>query len=60
MFDKLPTYFKLIALAAVLLVAPATVFGFILGGAAAGIIILLAFIFIFIVLYMVAMRKYAD
>lgn len=60
MFDKLPTSFKLIALAAVLGVAPATVFGFILGGAATGIIILLAFLFIFIVLYMVAMRKYAD
>lgn len=58
MFDKIPTAFKVTALAAVILVAPATLLGFLLIGAGAGIVILLAFIFLFIILYMVAMRKY--
>jgi hypothetical protein len=58
MLNKAPTTFKFAALAAVLLAGPITVFAFICGGAVGGAVALLILFFLFIVLYMIAVRLY--
>jgi hypothetical protein len=58
MLEKIPGHIKLIAAVAALLAGPVTVFSFILGGAVGGAIALVAIGFFFVILYMVAVRKY--
>lgn len=58
MFERVPNSIKLTALAAALLAGPMTVFAFILGGPQGGAIALVAIFFFFIILYMIAVKKY--
>ena len=58
MFEKVPNSFKLAALVGVLLAGPATLFAFLLGGPAIGAVTLVILAFFFVVLYMIAVRKY--
>jgi hypothetical protein len=60
MFERVPNSFKIAALAGVLLMAPATIVAILAGGVFAGMVTVLAFVMYFVVLYMVAMRKYAS
>jgi len=57
-FEKMPTWFKLSAFGGILLAGPATLFAFLLGGSNAGIAAVLFLFFLFIILYMIAVRKY--
>lgn len=58
MAHRIPARFKLLGIAGVLLMAPVTVFTFILGGGIAGMIAIAIFAFYFVLLYMLAVRWY--
>lgn len=58
MFERVPTRFKLVVFAGVLLAGPITLFAFLLGGAYAGAAVLVALFFFFVILYMLAVRRY--
>ena len=57
--EKLPGAFKIAAICGFLLAGPVTVFAFILGGAYVGAAVVIAFSFFFVILYMIAVRKYS-
>lgn len=58
MLENVPPHYSLLALAGILLAGPLTILAFLLGGVYAGIAVLLALTFLFIILYIVVGRRY--
>jgi hypothetical protein len=58
MFERIPPRIWIVATVGVLLAGPVTVYSFWLGGPGAGAMAIMAIVFLFVVLYMVAVRKY--
>lgn len=58
MFEKAPTSFRLAVLLCVLLAGPIAVFSFLLGGVYVGSAAVLLLFFLYIILYMIAVRRY--
>lgn len=59
-FNRVPTFYWVLALLGVLLSGPVTVYSFLWGGATAGAIAIMAISFYFVVLWMVVVRKYTE
>jgi hypothetical protein len=60
MASPIPIKIKVAAAIAAGLMGPAVVFSFLLGGPMAGIGVLLAFVFFFLILYMYVVRQYGG
>lgn len=58
LLDRLPGGFKLIAFTGILLAAPSTVLAFLFLGPYTGLGTILFWVFFFVILYMIAVRKY--
>lgn len=58
MFEKLPNSWKMSLLVGVLAIGPAMVFAMLFGGTNAAIVVILAIIVYFTVIYIVGVRKY--
>jgi hypothetical protein len=58
MFEKVPPQYNLLALAGVLLAGPVACIAFLLGGAYAGIGVLLGLMLLYIALYIIVGRRY--
>ena len=59
-WKPIPAAVFIVAFVAVLLAGPIVVYSFILGGANAGIIAILAIVFFFVALYIVVVRRYTE
>jgi hypothetical protein len=58
MFERVPNSLKLSLLVGVMAIGPAMVFAFLLGGTKAAVVVVLAVIIYFTVIYIVGIRKY--
>jgi len=58
MWKSIPLKFRVIAFAAACLIGPVTFLAILLAGIEAGLVSLLAFIFVFVVLYLYGFRRY--
>lgn len=58
MFEKVPPHYNLLALAGILLAGPISCIAFLLGGAYAGIAVLLGLLLLYIALYIIVGRRY--
>ena len=59
-WKPIPTAVFVVAFLAVLLAGPIVVYSFMLGGANAGIVSILAICFFFVALYIVVVRRYTE
>ena len=59
-WKPIPTVVFVIAFLAILLAGPVVVYSFLLGGANAGIVAILAVVFFFVAFYIVVMRRFAE
>ena len=59
-WKPVPSVVYVIAFLAVLLAGPIVVYSFMLGGANAGVVAILAVVFFFVTLYIVVVRRYTE
>ena len=59
-WKPVPTAVYVIAFLAVLLAGPVVVYSFVLGGSNAGIVAILAIVFLFVAMYIIVIRRYTE
>ena len=59
-WKPIPTAVFVIAFLAILLAGPIVVYSFLLGGANAGIVAILAVVFFFVAMYIIVIRRYTE
>jgi len=59
-WKPIPTAVYVIAFLAVLLAGPVVVYSFVLGGSNAGIVAILAIVFLFVAMYIIVIRRYTE
>ena len=59
-WKPVPTAVFVTAFLAILLAGPIVVYSFLLGGANAGIVAILAIVFFFVALYIIVVRRYTE
>jgi hypothetical protein len=59
-WKPIPTAVFVIAFLAILLAGPIVVYSFLFGGANAGIIAILAIVFVFVAMYIIVIRRYTE